>query len=329
MPDKSNVNRPGNKHARPPEMMRIVDSEPPRRRRRRVVLPEDDPFVLLDMVDELGGVSGEGKPMRPVAASAFRRFCMMPPTHRSLARLAATLELEWGKAPNRKSLETWSAQHKWQTLVKQYDLALDRYRLLQLETDRDEARKRHAKTARAMIAMASQTMHEDITGNDVRGNPLPPEIDPATGRPRKRPNRLQALAFTVKVGIEAERLALGLPSVVTDQRVQADVNQTTTSVSMTLDEWRQQSRLARIDDDDDDRAVQSLGPSPHEGQRALPDPSNPSTRVARVIEHLSGDESDDLPDGWFDTSESRENASQRVSTQDDDEQNVVEGSVEP
>jgi hypothetical protein len=79
-----NTNTPGNNMRVPRiEQLYVVDrGQPPRRRRRRtIILPEDDPFVLLDMVDETGGVKGDTKPMRPTAATAFRRLCMMPPTH--------------------------------------------------------------------------------------------------------------------------------------------------------------------------------------------------------------------------------------------------------
>jgi hypothetical protein len=290
----------GHKHARPP--LRVVETtieEQPRRRgRRRVLLPEDDPFVLLGMVDETGGITGEGKPMRPAAAAAFRAYCMMSPMHRSLARLAATLDKEWGKAPNRKTIESWSSAHGWQKLVKLYDEQLDRYRLLKLEQDRLAARDRHARVGRALVTMASNALRDDITGFDADGQPIP-TVDPATGR--RKPNRVQALAMTVKIGIDAERQALGLPTIISDQNVRSDVNQVSTNVHMTLEEWRSQTRMERIREEDDTTPIASLGPSPDEGQRALPAPRT-SGRAQNDVGRLSEEQRNDLPASWFDTS---------------------------
>lgn len=295
------------RHARPPQ-----DDLPPntveadvtpeqaararRGRRPRVLLPDDDPFVLIGMVDETGGVRGDTKAMTHTQAKAFRRFCLLPPTHRSLARLRATLEVEWGKAPNRKSLEKWSSEFGWQKLLKLYDETLDRYHLWKLEQDRLEARRRGANLGRSLMRMGSHALTQDLLGKEEGAEGTAPAINPRTGQPYRKPQRIQGLAFAIKVGFEMERMSLGLPTSISDQRVEANVTNESVSVTMTLDEWRRQSRLARADADHDDAGEGATALRAPRDVPALPPPAADKP----WLRHAPADALDEIPADWFD-----------------------------
>lgn len=282
------------KHARPPHPLRPdpralalvpASAKGPPKRRKDEILPDDDPLVLIDALDATGGVDGTRPRMTPVAAEAFRVLCSMSPLMRTLPRLREKLTVEWGKAPNRKTLEDWSSRYAWQEMLREYDRKLRSLRLWNEEQERRKAGERQARMGRWMSNKAitrMEAMFNEAEAEEQRAATAPRHDGGDDKGKKKKPtlNGLHALAFAAKTGFEMERVALGMPTVVTTGNLQTENLMVHTDGSgMTLDEWRRQLALERGT------------PTGVAGAHAGDAPKLPAPR-------LREEDVDALPDGW-------------------------------
>jgi hypothetical protein len=80
--------------------------------------------------------------------------------------------------------------------------------------------------------------------NEPLGDPSSWPINPRTGQP-VQPKRslagLQGVATLFKEAVYSERLALGMPTSISDSKVQAAVETTTT---ISVEEWREHTRMS-------------------------------------------------------------------------------------
>lgn len=283
-------------------------------------LPEDDPFLLIDSIDATGGITGSAKKrMTATAASAFRRYCTMAPSTRTLPNLHKVLEREWGQSPSSDTLYVWSADYAWDRLLREYDLARDRIRWWDEEMAGRAANERQAGRGRALAESAAAEIGK-ILNDYNRG----PELarDPATGQilynqrtgmpvygPRPTLAGLQGLAVLYKIATESERVALGIPTMISksDTKLTAQVETASAPNGLSLEEWREKSRRERLGITE---APPSAGPggivdaSPSPSYvRALPAPQEVSPLPHDVAAGLRDADLAALPAEWTEAAE--------------------------
>lgn len=281
----------------PPEPKRPPTATRPRGRPKKLkALPDEDPFLLIESLDMLGGTDGKTPRMPNNVAYVFRVYCKLSPQIRSLKQLQQTLLRDDGVAPNPVTLKRWHTTYQWEKLVREYDVNLDRLRLHTREIDVKRINDRQANIGRWMVKTATDqiALLIDEYNRPVDYKNLP--VNPSTGRtitPRKSLAGIQALTLMVKVGLEAERVASGMPTVISQgQQLEGGANggQVNVNVTLTLDEWRRhtaQERRGLIVDADDEPSVPAVP--------LLPAPT-PAQRIASLRGALSPDELASLPD---------------------------------
>ena len=247
-------------------------------------LDQEDPLLVLAEQIESSG-------MPPKAASALGAYCRMPAGSRSLRALRQQLgkNEEWGgQPPDHATIERWSSSYSWSALLVSYDTAL-----LRLRTHEDERRRReHTESlladARSLRIHARAQAEKMIDAyNEPLGDPSTWPVNPRTGQPippRRTLAGLQAVAALFKEAVYSERLALGMPTSISDSKVQAAV-ETTTTTTISVEQWREHTR--------NERELAAAGHVP----RALPAPQY-SVRQ-ELPDTLTPEEAEALPDDWF------------------------------
>lgn len=298
-----------------------------------------DPFDELELLNETGNIDGQTKRMRPAQMAALREYCLIDPSKRTLRALQAEIAEHGGKPPSFETLKDWHEKYHWEALLSRYDSTLYKSRLAVLEAERRDADRRHAQVGRHLQQIASVQIARIVSEynepqrplTDAKGNVI---INPRTGKPLFPPKKtlagIQGLAVTYKIAVESERVALGMPTVVTNERVQSETTNTNVNLNaqvqgtITLEEWRQRSATDRGlysgaggggAGSDGNGMVRATGgglqpPAAQERARALPAAggSSASGNTAFIDpDGLSAADLDALPEDWLPDAPGMEN----------------------